>query len=882
VIRLFQEVNGVSVELLAGTTLIANSVNIFVQVTRYPDGTWELRSTPNSTGPWTFENAALSNTWFPFQFFGICCKYTSSNATKFYFDNIQIGTPIAEPTYPEPNNHSVVFNEIYADPTPSFGLPLAEYIELYNTAPDTLSLNNCKLVNTTNEKTLSNALLLPYNFLILCDENDVGLFENAIGIPSFTALSNSGDSLTLLNSANEIIDWVSYTIDWHTTDTALVGGISLERINPYFPCGNSSNWASSIHALGGTPNAPNSVLQTEIDVLPPQVQSVVWTDQQIQITWNEFIESSNAQGTFDGNELPLVIEGSNLFFVIPNWNISDTLINILLENISDCWGNTTDTLLTLLHYPSPQFGEVVINEILADPTPVLHGPSAEFIELLNTSNHILSLHSCSLNEKELETDVVIMPREKLILGDADESMAFLSFENKILFTDFPSLTNSGMSLAFQCNGVLIDSVTYSISWFETAEAAGGGISLERMNPYQPCSTALNWKECNPNLSCTPGETNSHYTTEADQAAPQFQYAENIHNETLVLHFNEPIQSAEAIIQLDTQWIDTLYLTSPLTRIEIPFPALQDSGVHQLQIQNVSDCSGNVTIAECSFGLIDFIHSPQFKLNEVLFNPHVGGYDFVELANPTNRCQSIHELRINNETESYKVTSSYRFLLPHSYLSLTENPKDIVTTYPLSPMQSQLSVAFLPSFNDDAGLVILSDSSGNRIEELAYNNSMHFSLLEDVEGVSLERISPDRPASDSSNWHSAAYAVGFATPGYSNSQFLDIPTSHVNLALSSEIFSPDNDGYQDVLTFTIQNENPDQVVNLHIYSWSGERVATVLHNEQITSNRIVSWDGLRSDGAYLPVGIYLAVLEMFTPESTSNFIIKDFVIAKKWQ
>ena len=416
VIRLFQEVNGVSVELLAGTTLIANSVNIFVQVTRYPDGTWELRSTPNSTGPWTFENAALSNTWFPFQFFGICCKYTSSNATKFYFDNIQIGTPIAEPTYPEPNNHSVVFNEIYADPTPSFGLPLAEYIELYNTTPDTLSLNNCKLVNTTNEKTLFNALLLPYNFLILCDENDVGLFENAIGIPSFTALSNSGDSLTLLNSANEIIDWVSYTIDWHTTDTALVGGISLERINPYFPCGNSSNWASSIHALGGTPNAPNSVLQTEIDVLPPQVQSVVWTDQQIQITWNEFIESSNAQGTFDGNELPLVIEGSNLFFVIPNWNISDTLINILLENISDCWGNTTDTLLTLLHYPSPQFGEVVINEILADPTPVLHGPSAEFIELLNTSNHILSLHSCSLNEKELETDVVIMPREKLILG----------------------------------------------------------------------------------------------------------------------------------------------------------------------------------------------------------------------------------------------------------------------------------------------------------------------------------------------------------------------------------------------------------------------------------------------------------------------------------
>jgi hypothetical protein len=194
----------------------------------------------------------------------------------------------------------------------------------------------------------------------------------------------------------------------------------------------------------------------------------------------------------------------------------------------------------------------------------------------------------------------------------------------------------------------------------------------------------------------------------------------------------------------------------------------------------------------------------------------------------------------------------------------------------------LELSDLPAWNDVAGDVVLTDSLHQIIDALTYSKNMHFSLLKEEEGVSLERLTTKRLTIDSTNWHSASYACGFATPGRVNSQYHETTSTTINFALDLEIFSPDNDGYHDVLTFLIHSENANQVVNLKIYNEAGFEVARLLTNENIGATREISWDGVNDSGGYLPVGIYLAVLEMFTPESASTFLKKDFVIAKKWQ
>ena len=76
---------------------------------------------------------------------------------------------------------------------------------------------------------------------------------------------------------------------------------------------------------------------------------------------------------------------------------------------------------------------------------------------------------------------------------------------------------------------------------------------------------------------------------------------------------------------------------------------------------------------------------------------------------------------------------------------------------------------------------------------------------------MERVDPDRPTSDNSNWHSAAEDVNFATPGYKNSQYAPAPEARGKITIDPAIFSPDNDGYQDMLTIAYQFDEPDGIL-----------------------------------------------------------------------
>ena len=164
--------------------------------------------------------------------------------------------------------------------------------------------------------------------------------------------------------------------------------------------------------------------------------------------------------------------------------------------------------------------------------------------------------------------------------------------------------------------------------------------------------------------------------------------------------------------------------------------------------------------------------------------------------------------------------------------------------------------------DDAGSVVLTGINGAVIEELHYDTKWHFPLLTDVEGIALERINYRRTGSDKNNWTSAASTAGYATPGYQNSQLMTDVSTQATLSIIPKIFSPDNDGRDDIATISYQLASSGFACNIIIFDSNGRRVKHLAKNAILAREGYFTWDGLDDNLQLLPVGIYIVFAEMF--------------------
>jgi flagellar hook assembly protein FlgD len=114
----------------------------------------------------------------------------------------------------------------------------------------------------------------------------------------------------------------------------------------------------------------------------------------------------------------------------------------------------------------------------------------------------------------------------------------------------------------------------------------------------------------------------------------------------------------------------------------------------------------------------------------------------------------------------------------------------------------------------------------------------------------------------SNWHSAASDVGYGTPTFKNSQMKSSDLFLGEVSLDLNLFSPDNDGYEDFTTLLYHFPEQGNVMNIIIYDAEG-RVVKYLQQSTlagITGN--FRWDGLDEKGRRLPSGIYIVLTEVF--------------------
>ena len=877
------------VELASGTAgLIASSFNINIQVLRDNVGNWSINVDPTGGINFSNEISIFDNTHTQTAFLGVSCIYTASNATKFYFDNIYFGNPIIPAVPNTPNVRSVVLNEIYADLTPSNGLPDAEYIELFNAYSIPFELSGWKLVNSLTEKTLPPFLLNPNEYVIICDANNTSWFPNSIGIASLTALTNSGDSLTLLDFNNNVIDMVSYTDDWYNSSEKSDGGWSLEQINPYKTCSGKLNWSASNNATGGTPGIQNSIYNNSPDIEGPSLLDWNLTQaDQLTLQFNESIHVGNSSGFSCSNAQISGVQysaGNTVVVITFSSNLQpETTYTLSQTNLEDCEGNSSNITFDIYQGKTPEFGDLILTEILADPDPIVQGIPSEFIEIFNKSSHTIELKGLSINSSVFEGSYLLFPNEYLIIGDLSEALSFLSVSNKLLVPSFPTLTNSGMLLKLSMNGMHLDSIRYSDDWFNNSFKANGGWSLELVNLNLPCSNARNWNPCENEMGNTPGEQNSVFSNSPDIEVPELLYI-TAEDSTAVLHFNEPITLNGDLFQ-EENLVGNFVVENPSTQIILNTAELLNSEIFTYSLHEISDCSGNSLTISFEWGYPEDASASNLVINEILFNPYVGGSDFIELLNTSSNSVCIQNLSVangylNSGSESETATSEGRIILPHEFIVFTEDGNDLGSLYPSIQPKNIICVNALPAFNNASGTCVIYSDQNEIIDELNYTESMHFQLLSSFEGVSLERLSSELPSSQESNWHSASEASGYATPGIENSQAVSIENMNGDFSLSTQIFSPDNDGLEDVIQFHYSNLKSGSIGNLTIYSDRGIRVKRLMRNEYLSSEGNAIWDGLTDEGDPLEIGIYIATFEAFNEDGITVRHKRDFTLARK--
>ncbi|MDB5252552.1 MAG: hypothetical protein JWP27_1721 [Flaviaesturariibacter sp.] len=548
---------------------------------------------------------------------------------------------------------------------------------------------------------------------------------------------------------------------------------------------------------------------------------------------------------------------------------------LAVNGISDLAGNVLTNGTASFRYDLPHRYDIVISEIMADPSPPNGLPDAEFIELKNRSGHALSLDGWRLSSASSSSGAfpfyMLPPDSFLVLTALSQVTRFPPGIRVLGVPSFPQFDNSGTTVSLASSGgQTIHAVAYTADWYDNDLKRDGGWSLEIIDPARPCVGQPNWKASTNPAGGTPGRANSVTGTVADQLPPRLLRSVSPDSLTVVALFDEPLDSLSASVT-------ARYLLSGQTiRAATPEPPLFQSvslrlaqpmaprTVYELDVRDVTDCSGNAIggFHSAKAGLPSAAGPGALVINEVLFDPRPGAFDYLEVYNAGVEIVDLSHIYLSNGTAGSvprRLRADAYLLFPGAYVVLTEDPGSLGMQYFVKNPMAVMKLA-LPTLPDDKGRVLLLDAAGRIIDDLAYDTHWHFALITDPEGIALERLDPHGPTQSAANWHSAASTAGFGTPGYRNSQ--DQGNGAASVIVSPPVFSPDNDGRDDVLMIRLATEKPGCLANVTVFDAEGRIVRSVARNTTLGRNDVLTWDGLGENGRPLAAGIYVVFTEVY--------------------
>ena len=528
-------------------------------------------------------------------------------------------------------------------------------------------------------------------------------------------------------------------------------------------------------------------------------------------------------------------------------------------------------------------GDIVITEIMAKPNPSVQLPEVEWIEIYNTTDRPLMLEGCKISTSAKTGtlgDYILEPHDYAVLCSDNAMLELSTFTTKIcVVKSMPTLNNDGTLLTLKnTQNHTISFVEYTTDWYAAEPfKADGGWSLERKDPTNPLSNATTWGPSVDARGGTPAESNSIACSMPDELIPCITGFGITDNRSIQVYFNKPIQGE--IIDLQKSIVITGNSLKSLSWVEPQYETLNLYLVEPLDSTYTIDisfwdirCVSGWTMPDTTITLA-LPRKAQYM--DIIFNelmPYVseGNSKFVELYNNSDFYIDLSRLMLSNRDDDNNLKSSKIFsatssiLPPHRFAVISPDTSAIHCALGVNP-QSIYFVSTLPSMPASEGTLVLTDRSGNTIDEVHYSDSWHHPLLTDLHDISLERIDPMASTQSPDNWSSATEN----TAGWQNSQIINIENKESTqyFWLEDSRFSPDHDGHQDYLV--IHHNLPDvgYTISIDAYTRNGAHACHITNNQLSAPQGYTLWNGTNSNSEIVPAGLYVLVVQAIHPNGS---------------
>ena len=457
-----------------------------------------------------------------------------------------------------------------------------------------------------------------------------------------------------------------------------------------------------------------------------------------------------------------------------------------------------------------------------------------------------------------------------------------------------AIANAGQYLHIRDNdGVVVSWVDFNNDWYVDPLKSNGGWSLEQINPDLICSVESNWKASTARNGGTPGQQNSVHANVSDMQLPEIIRIAVPDIYTILLYVSNPLgkilpDASNFSMAPKVEQVEIVGNNFDCLKLNLQKP-INEVDWYDLAINgNIIDCADNrCSSANFRFAMPQYVDSFDVIINEILFNPSVSGYSFVELYNRSQKAVQVNDLQLSLRDNNGRLstpaplTDEPFLLLPGHYLVVSRNVEVVMQQYMATNRSAFLQMRQLPALTRTSGRLVLLNKSLLTIDEIHYNSSQHADFLNLGSGVSLERINPDRSSLDAGNWHTAAQTEGFATPGRQNSQYIEsFATTISGVSLNPEVFSPDNDGIDDFLTINYQFDIPSLIGDVIIFDSSGRVVKNLVHGEILSTEGSIIWDGSDNNGRRSLTGVYVVFFRAYNSEGVQKSYKIPCVLAKK--
>jgi len=769
-----------------------------------------------------------------------------------------------------------------------------EFVELYYHGTESLSLAGWGIADQNDNPALFGDIRVEnYNYIVIgadsslfTDIPDSSLFLTPIS--SFPTLNNGGDAIRIYDPFNTLIDSLIYSNNWDYNR-----GQSMEKVNTNLASSDSASWLPSVNNNGITPGIRNSVMPWPIDggllfdyislypIIPTHSDSVellipIVNLGQNSLFGNMYIEYNEEELASTDISIPTPGDTSVVTLIIPPLASGENELLLAIDVLDD--GNTsnnTNTIVVKVRYP---FGTVRLNEFMARP----NNDQTEYIEMVSFDSFNLYDWSFSDNnqQKKRISNFTVENGQYIILS-ADSSLYPLQNTGAhfVVSEDgWPSLNNSGDAIfLYDLTGSIIDSLFYDSNWELSDE-----ISTEKLRPEFESFSIGNWALSTDSFGGTPGSGNSIALFDLDGLliqdstwhSPLFPSKnEQITIYTSIVNKGVTAFSGSINLSIDGDEFGTTIFPSIDTADTLNYvlgfgPLI--SGYHSVELNlNIfgDENSSNNIVSDSILVSYDF---GSVTLNEFMTVPDSTQTEFIEIV--TLNSVQMDNWAISDNTLSLK---SFSFGIVDEDQLFILAADSIITEYMPENGNWKIPSGGFPGLNNTSDGIYLYDMTGKVIDSLIYTTDWNI-----VENRSLEKYRPEFNSSDSSRWGTAVNELG-QTPGLTNSIYYKELAKTGKLVLEPNPFSPDGDGFDDLLYIKYKLPFEYGLITIQIFDVIGRTIAAPYWNMYTAQENILTWDGKRTNGNLARMGIYIIKLTVKDQSSSKTWEnIQTIVLAKK--